>query len=45
MILIQAEQLSKTYRTGEVQSTALERVSFSIQAGAFPAIDGPSCRG
>ena len=45
MILIQAEQLSKTYRTGEVESTALKSVSFSIQAGAFAAIVGPSGSG
>ena len=45
MILIQAEQLSKTYRTGEVESTALKSVSFSIQAGAFAALVGPSGSG
>ncbi len=45
MILIQAEQLSKTYRIGEVESTALKNVSFSIQAGAFAAIVGPSGSG
>lgn len=45
MILIKADQLSKTYRIGEVESTALKNITFSVQAGAFAAIVGPSGSG
>ncbi len=45
MILIKADRLSKSYRTGEVESAALKNVSFSVQSGAFAAIVGPSGSG
>ena len=45
MILIKADQLSKSYHIGEVESTALKNISFSVQSGAFAAIVGPSGSG
>ena len=34
--------LSRTYRTGEIATRALDRVSFEVAAGEFVAIMGPS---
>ncbi len=44
-MMIQAEDLGKTYRTSKVDVPALRRVSFSIDAGEFVSIVGPSGSG
>jgi len=43
--LITAENLSKSYRTGEIITWALKTVSFSITPGAFVSFVGPSGSG
>jgi putative ABC transport system ATP-binding protein len=43
--LIVAENLSKTYRAGEVVTSALRGLSFSIPSGAFVSFVGPSGSG
>ncbi len=40
--MINAEDLLKVYRTDEVETTALNKVSFNVAAGEFVAIMGPS---
>ncbi len=45
MDLVQAEGLSKVYRTGDVAIHALREVTFSIDRGAFAAFVGPSGSG
>ncbi len=45
MSLIKLESISKTYRTGSMESQALNNVSFSVAAGEFLAIAGPSGSG
>lgn len=45
MGLVQAEGLSKDYRTGEVTVHALREVAFSIDRGSFAAFVGPSGSG
>lgn len=45
MDLITAEDLRKTYSTGEVATSALKGVSFSIPSGAFVSFVGPSGSG
>jgi putative ABC transport system ATP-binding protein len=40
--MIKAEKLKKVFRTDEVETTALNEVSFSIHKGEFVAIMGPS---
>jgi putative ABC transport system ATP-binding protein len=40
--MIKTEKLSKVFRTDEVETTALNAVSFEIKAGEFVAIMGPS---
>ncbi|QHT68315.1 ABC transporter ATP-binding protein [Rhodocytophaga rosea] len=40
--MIQIEQLEKTYRTEEVETVALNKVSLEIKEGEFVAIMGPS---
>ncbi|MDO8897549.1 MAG: ABC transporter ATP-binding protein [Bacteroidales bacterium] len=40
--MIKSEKLSKIFRTDEVETTALNEVSFEIQRGEFVAIMGPS---
>jgi len=42
MPLLRAENLTKTYVTGEARVTALAGVSFEVEAGAFVALMGPS---
>ena len=42
---ISAHQISRTYVTGEVSTTALHPVSFTVAAGEFVAIMGPSGSG
>ena len=43
--MIKTENLSKIFRTDEVETTALNKVSFEIQKGEFVAIMGPSGSG
>jgi len=40
--MIKLEKLSKVYRTDEIESTALNEVSFEIKKGAFVSVMGPS---
>jgi putative ABC transport system ATP-binding protein len=40
--MIKAEKLTKVFRTDEVETTALNEVSFEINKGEFVAIMGPS---
>ena len=40
--MIKTEKLSKIFRTDEVETTALNQVSFEIKQGEFVAIMGPS---
>ena len=40
--MIKAIKLSKVFRTDEVETTALNQVSFEINKGEFVAIMGPS---
>ena len=41
-VLIEAEGLSKVYRVGEVNVSALNAVDLKIARGEFTAIAGPS---
>jgi putative ABC transport system ATP-binding protein len=43
--IIQAENLTKTYRVGKVDVPALQGVSFSVERGEFVTIVGPSGSG
>jgi len=43
--LIQVESLSRVYRTGEVEVSALWSIHLSIQRGEFTAVAGPSGSG
>ena len=40
--MIKTEELSKVFRTDEVETTALNKVSMEIQSGEFVAVMGPS---
>ena len=40
--MLKVEQISKTYRTNEVETRALQDISFEIRKGEFVAIMGPS---
>jgi putative ABC transport system ATP-binding protein len=40
--MIKLEKLTKVYRTDELESTALNEVSFEIQKGEFVSVMGPS---
>ena len=42
MPIIRVDDLSKTYRLGEQDVTALEGVSLTVEKGVFMAIAGPS---
>ena len=42
MPVLAAENLQKTYVTGEARVTALAGVSFAVEAGDFVALMGPS---
>jgi len=41
-IMIKSEKLTKIFRTDEVETTALNEVTFEIRQGEFVAIMGPS---
>jgi len=43
--MIQIKNVSKIYKTGEVETKALDNVSFNIEDGEFVAIMGPSGSG
>jgi len=45
MSLVIAEQVRKTYRTGETEVDALKGVSFTIEPGSFVSFVGPSGSG
>ena len=45
MDIVTFEKVSKTYRIGEVDVSALQNVSFRISQGAFAALVGPSGSG
>lgn len=40
--MIKVQDLSKTFRTEEVETIALDKVSFEVKDGEFVAIMGPS---
>ncbi len=40
--MFKIRNLSKTYQTGEVETTALDRINLEIEAGEYLAITGPS---
>jgi putative ABC transport system ATP-binding protein len=45
MPIVIAEQLSKTYKAGEIAVTAINNATFSIEPGAFVSFVGPSGSG
>jgi putative ABC transport system ATP-binding protein len=45
MTVVQAENVEKAYRLGDVVVRALRRVSFAIEAGALVSFVGPSGSG
>ena len=44
-MMISVSHVSKIYNTGEVETVALDDVSFNIEKGEFVAIMGPSGSG
>ncbi len=44
-VVVSARDVTKVYQTGQVQSRALQGVTFEIQSGEFTAIVGPSGSG
>ena len=40
--MFQLKQLTKTFRTGDIETTALDRIDLRIEAGEYLAITGPS---
>lgn len=45
MAIITIKNINKTYHTGDVETVALEKISFTIDKGEFVAIMGPSGSG
>ena len=45
MSLIKAKEISKVYRTGDIEVHALRSVSFNIDSGSFISFIGPSGSG
>ena len=45
MIILQAENLSKTYGKGETRVEALKNATFSVSKGEFVSVVGPSGSG
>ncbi len=45
MSLITANNLSKIYRTGEIETPALKSLNFEIESGSFISFIGPSGSG
>ena len=45
MAIIEAENLTKVYRVGKVDVSALRGVSFTVERGEFLSIVGPSGSG
>jgi putative ABC transport system ATP-binding protein len=45
MALIEVQQLQKVYRVGDIDLTALDKVSVTIEKGEFVAVMGPSGSG
>jgi len=43
--MLKLDRISKTYRTSEIETRAIEDVSFEIRAGEFVAVMGPSGSG
>ena len=41
-MIIEAENVTKIYRTDEVETTALDRISLQLEEGQFVSIMGPS---
>jgi putative ABC transport system ATP-binding protein len=42
IVIIETENLTKIYRTEEVETTALDRVNLQLAEGQFVSIMGPS---
>lgn len=40
--MIKIENLSRVYRTSEIETLALENINFEVKEGEFVAIMGPS---
>ena len=40
--MFQLKHLTKTFRTGDIETTALDRIDLDIEAGEYLAITGPS---
>ncbi len=40
--MIELSQLTKRYRTGDIETTALEQIDLQIESGEYVAITGPS---
>jgi putative ABC transport system ATP-binding protein len=41
-VIIETENLTKIYRTDEVETTALDRINFKLEEGQFVSVMGPS---
>lgn len=41
-MIIETENVTKIYRTEEVETTALDRINFQLEEGQFVTIMGPS---
>ncbi|HSX39240.1 MAG TPA: ATP-binding cassette domain-containing protein [Candidatus Saccharimonadales bacterium] len=45
LYMIQVKNISKVYKTGDVETVALSNINFNINKGEFVAIMGPSGSG